>query len=90
MKLFDLKKLALAGSRTRISCLEGNYANRYTTNALHIKYIEIKRIKILRNHSKYDALIRFVQLGMFYLENIYFMHSMCSLTKKLKEWYLDN
>ena len=27
------KKFALAGSRTRISCLEGNYANRYTTNA---------------------------------------------------------
>jgi hypothetical protein len=27
------KTLALAGSRTRISCLEGNYANRYTTDA---------------------------------------------------------
>ena len=25
---------ALAGSRTRIYCLEGNNANRYTTNAL--------------------------------------------------------
>ena len=27
------KKDALAGSRTRIYCLEGNNANRYTTNA---------------------------------------------------------
>ena len=27
------KKHALAGSRTRIYCLEGNNANRYTTNA---------------------------------------------------------
>ena len=24
---------ALAGSRTRVGCLEGNHANRYTTNA---------------------------------------------------------
>ena len=30
-------KFALAGSRTRISCLEGNYANRYTTNAYKIE-----------------------------------------------------
>ena len=28
------KITALAGSRTRIYCLEGNNANRYTTNAL--------------------------------------------------------
>ena len=27
------EKNALAGSRTRIYCLEGNNANRYTTNA---------------------------------------------------------
>ena len=26
---------ALAGNRTRVNCLEGNYANQYTTNALH-------------------------------------------------------
>ena len=26
---------ASAGSRTRIDCLEGNHANRYTTNAEH-------------------------------------------------------
>ncbi len=37
---FELKKpkrnkkgSALAGSRTRVYCLEGNNANRYTTNA---------------------------------------------------------
>ena len=24
----------MAGSRTRVNCLEGSYANRYTTNAL--------------------------------------------------------
>ncbi len=27
------KRSALAGSRTRVGCLEGNHANRYTTNA---------------------------------------------------------
>ncbi len=30
------KCIALAGSRTRVNCLEGSYANRYTTNALMI------------------------------------------------------
>ena len=30
-----MKKCASAGSRTRIDCLEGNHANRYTTDALH-------------------------------------------------------
>ena len=29
----EKKNSALAGSRTRIYCLEGNNANRYTTNA---------------------------------------------------------
>ena len=29
------KKHALAGSRTRIYCLEGNNADRYTTNAVY-------------------------------------------------------
>ena len=29
------EKCASAGSRTRIDCLEGNHANRYTTDALH-------------------------------------------------------
>ncbi len=29
------KRYALAGSRTRIYCLEGNNADRYTTNASH-------------------------------------------------------
>ena len=28
------KKSATAGNRTRINCLEGNYANHYTTVAL--------------------------------------------------------
>ena len=28
-----LKKAALAGNRTRVNCLEGSYANHYTTNA---------------------------------------------------------
>ena len=27
-------KLALAGNRTRVNCLEGSYAHHYTTNAL--------------------------------------------------------
>ena len=30
----EKKKCALAGSRTRIYCLEGSNADRYTTNAL--------------------------------------------------------
>ena len=30
-----LKPRASAGSRTRIDCLEGNHANRYTTDATH-------------------------------------------------------
>ena len=28
-----IKKFAFAGSRTRVYCLEGNYPNRWTTNA---------------------------------------------------------
>ena len=28
------ENIALAGNRTRVNCLEGNYANHYTTNAL--------------------------------------------------------
>ncbi|AES95847.2 hypothetical protein MTR_5g030170 [Medicago truncatula] len=28
-----IKKIAFAGSRTRVYCLEGNYPNRWTTNA---------------------------------------------------------
>ena len=32
-RYYEKKKNALAGSRTRIYCLEGNNANRYTTNA---------------------------------------------------------
>jgi hypothetical protein len=38
--MFDLKfinntaKIATAGNRTRINCLEGNYANHYTTVAV--------------------------------------------------------
>ena len=27
------KKVALAGNRTRVNCLEGSYAHHYTTNA---------------------------------------------------------
>ena len=27
------KEYALAGNRTRVNCLEGSYANHYTTNA---------------------------------------------------------
>ena len=30
------KEFAMAGSRTRVNCLEGSYANRYTTNAWRI------------------------------------------------------
>ena len=32
---FDENIVASAGSRTRIDCLEGNHANRYTTDAAY-------------------------------------------------------
>ena len=32
----DKQWCALAGNRTRVNCLEGSYANHYTTNALLI------------------------------------------------------
>ena len=36
-KMRGEKNLRLAGSWTRVNCLEGNYSNRYTTNAsLHL------------------------------------------------------
>ena len=36
--LVKLQKYAAAGNRTQINCLEGNYANRYTTAALEISW----------------------------------------------------
>ena len=33
-KLLHYSKIAFAGSRTRVYCLEGNYPNRWTTKAL--------------------------------------------------------
>ena len=33
MNFLEKKYHASAGSRTRIGCLEGNHANRYTTDA---------------------------------------------------------
>ncbi len=35
-----LKGSALAGSRTRVYCLEGNNANRYTTNAVQMQVLQ--------------------------------------------------
>ena len=57
------KKFALTGSRTRISCLEGNYANRYTTNAsysyiynfFNLFYIETY---LLNNANAYSKLMK--------------------------------
>ena len=34
MGFFVKNKNAFAGSRTRVYCLEGNYPNRWTTNAV--------------------------------------------------------
>ena len=34
-------KNAFAGSRTRVYCLEGNYPNRWTTNACALQLIHI-------------------------------------------------
>ena len=33
MKRDEKRERALAGNRTRVNCLEGSYANHYTTNA---------------------------------------------------------
>ena len=37
MRYFLMVKSASAGNRTRIYCLEGNNANLYTTDAVHIR-----------------------------------------------------
>ena len=60
----SFKKNASAGSRTRIYCLEGNYPNRWTTDAcwkstrselILSEYIQI-RINIIRIHTKFTVL----------------------------------
>ncbi len=47
---------ASAGSRTRVDCLEGNHANRYTTDACRI-HIGLKLLNIkLYNFNPYKLL----------------------------------
>ena len=41
------KKSAMAENRTRINCLEGNYADHYTTNALCILQVIIIYLKYI-------------------------------------------
>ncbi len=52
----------MAGSRTRVGCLEGNHANRYTTNACPTlsSYIESFLVDIASNNLffPYDGGIR--------------------------------
>ena len=43
MKIMVLTKHASAGNRTRINCLEGSYADHYTTDASCTKKDEFKR-----------------------------------------------
>ena len=38
-----IRKIAMAGNRTRINCLEGNYADHYTT----IAYLEKVIVKFI-------------------------------------------
>ena len=53
-----IRRDASAGSRTRVYCLEGNYPNRWTTNAADVKSVNhgltaahIYRIRRLKNNT---------------------------------------
>ena len=42
----NYNNFASAGSRTRVYCLEGNYPNRWTTNAINIKLVYITKYTV--------------------------------------------
>ena len=50
----SLKMCASAGSRTRVDCLEGNHANRYTTDASHLCLVEVLLLRLRLSRSKHS------------------------------------
>ena len=60
------KKLsASAGSRTRIDCLEGNHANRYTTDASLYGMIRARRKFLIQNHWAIKVCISLLHVNAF-------------------------
>ena len=43
---FKGKTIASAGNRTRINCLEGSYADHYTTDAVLVNLIHNRKVKV--------------------------------------------